>query len=71
MQIGFGELLLTLVIALVVLGPEKLPEAAQYFGETFAKLKNAWHKLQADVDLKENSDKPVTAELPGKENEQS
>ena len=39
MGIGMGELLLILVLALVVLGPERLPEVASQVGRTMADLR--------------------------------
>ena len=38
-DIGFSELLLFGVIALIVLGPEKLPQAARTAGQWYAKIR--------------------------------
>jgi len=56
-DIGFSELLLFGVIALIVLGPEKLPQAARTAGQWYAKLRRTVSTLQseieADLDLAE------------------
>ena len=46
-DIGFSELLLFGVIALIVLGPEKLPQAARTAGQWYAK--NASHSVNTTV----------------------
>lgn len=40
-MIGTGELLLILAVALVVFGPEKLPQLARSFGESVYEFKKA------------------------------
>ncbi len=47
---GFGELLLFAVIALVVLGPEKLPHATRMAGAWLGRLKRALADIQADIE---------------------
>ncbi len=47
--IDFNELLLIAVIALVVLGPEKLPGAARTAGALVRRARNAWASVQAEV----------------------
>ncbi|MDO5768929.1 MAG: Sec-independent protein translocase protein TatB [Psychrobacter sp.] len=49
-DIGFSELLLFGVIALVVLGPEKLPQAARTAGKWYAKLRRTVVTLQAEIE---------------------
>ena len=48
-DIGFSELLLFGVIALIVLGPEKLPQAARTAGQWYAKLRRTISTLQSDI----------------------
>lgn len=48
-NLGLFELTLLLVIALVVLGPDKLPEAARTVGKWYALLKNTKDRLQNDL----------------------
>lgn len=47
--IGFPELIVILVLALVVLGPQRLPELARTLGRGFAMLKRAADDAQAQV----------------------
>jgi Tat protein translocase TatB subunit len=37
---GFSEILFVAVIAIIVLGPEKLPDAMRDLGRLFIKIKN-------------------------------
>ena len=41
-DIGFGELLLIAVVALVVLGPERLPKAARFAGLWVRRARAQW-----------------------------
>ncbi len=43
---GFGEILLVLVIALVFLGPEKIPETARTLGKWAHELKRSMDDLK-------------------------
>ena len=49
-DIGFSELLLFGVIALIVLGPEKLPQAARTAGQWYAKLRRMISTLQFEIE---------------------
>ncbi|GGM06778.1 hypothetical protein GCM10010099_23470 [Streptomyces cinereus] len=49
-DIGFSELLLFGVIALMVLGPEKLPQAARTAGQWYAKLRRTVSTLQSEIE---------------------
>lgn len=49
-DIGFSELLLFGVIALIVLGPEKLPKAARTAGQWYAKLRRTVSTLQSEIE---------------------
>ena len=49
MQVGFWEIMLTLLVAVVVLGPERLPKAAHFLGKSMASVKKAWQSLQEEV----------------------
>ena len=49
-DIGFSELLLFGVIALIVLGPEKLPQAARTAGQWHAKLRRTVSTLQSEIE---------------------
>lgn len=47
--IGFPELVVILLLALVVLGPQRLPEFARMLGRGFAMLKRAADDAQTQV----------------------
>ena len=49
-DIGFSELLLFGVIALIVLGPEKLPQAARTAGQGYAKIRRTVSTLQSEIE---------------------
>lgn len=46
--LGFGEILVILVIALLVFGPEKLPEIARTLGKTAAELRRGMDDLRQE-----------------------
>ncbi len=49
--IGFTEILVILVIALIAIGPEKLPEIAKALGRAFGEFKKATDDLKKSVDV--------------------
>lgn len=49
-DIGFGELLLLAVVALVVLGPERLPHAARTLGTLLRRLRSGWESVKEEVE---------------------
>lgn len=49
-DIGFGELLLIAVVALVVLGPERLPKAARFAGLWVRRARAQWYSVKAELE---------------------
>jgi sec-independent protein translocase protein TatB len=49
-EISFGKLLLLALVALVVLGPEKLPHAARTAGLLMRRMRNGWDNVRAEVE---------------------
>ncbi len=49
-DIGFSEIFLFGVIALIVLGPEKLPQAARTAGKWYAKLRRTISTIQSEIE---------------------
>jgi sec-independent protein translocase protein TatB len=49
-DIGFSELLLIAVVALVVLGPERLPKAARFAGLWVRKARAQWHSVKSELE---------------------
>lgn len=49
-DIGFSELLVIAVVALVVLGPERLPKAARFAGLWLRKARAQWYSVKAEFE---------------------
>lgn len=49
-DVGFSELLLLAIVALVVLGPEKLPHAARIAGAWVGRIRRTVSTLQAEIE---------------------
>ncbi|GAB6075119.1 Sec-independent protein translocase protein TatB [Nautilia lithotrophica] len=48
-DMGFTEILFIAVIAIIVLGPDKLPEAMVQIGRFVGKIKKMWRDATADI----------------------
>src|SRR3546814_7584820 len=48
--IGFSELLLIAVIALLVLGPERLPKAARFAGLWVRRARAQWYSVKSELE---------------------
>lgn len=49
-DVGFSEILVLAVVALVVLGPEKLPHAARMAGAWVARIRRTVIQVQAEIE---------------------
>ena len=49
-DIGFPELMLAAVVALLVLGPERLPGALRSLGLTLGRMRRAYYNVKAEVE---------------------
>lgn len=58
--IGLPELILIMAVALIVVGPEKLPDLARGLAKQFFELKKAANVLKDSLQEEENSGKPTT-----------
>ena len=47
---SFGELLVVALVALVVLGPERLPKAARFTGLWVRKARAHWYSVKAELE---------------------
>lgn len=55
-DIGFSELLLVGLIALLVLGPERLPVAARMAGLWIGRLKRSFNSIKSEVEREIGAD---------------
>lgn len=56
MDIGVQEILLISVIALIVLGPERLPGAVKTIAVWVGRLKRSFNDIKADIEREINAD---------------
>ncbi len=49
-DVGFSELLMTALVALVVLGPERLPKAARFAGLWVRRARAQWFSVKAELE---------------------
>lgn len=49
MRLGFWEIVVILIVALVVIGPEKLPSAAGKLGEALRSFRRASGEVKQDI----------------------
>jgi len=49
-DIGFSELLVVAIVALVVLGPERLPKAARFAGLWVRRARNQWDSVKQELE---------------------
>ena len=64
--LGFSEILLILIVALLVFGPERLPEIARTLGKASAELRRALDDLKYEVTY-QDSDIRRSRRSPGAE----
>ena len=65
-DIGFAELFVIFTIALLVLGPEKLPGAARAVGKNIGKAKRFFNNMQRQIDQEirlEELNKKIMAQM--------
>jgi sec-independent protein translocase protein TatB len=49
-DVGFSEMLVIAVVALIVLGPERLPKAARLAGLWVRKARAQWYSVKAELE---------------------
>jgi sec-independent protein translocase protein TatB len=64
--IGGQELIFILVLALIILGPSKLPEIARTLGKVMGEFNRATNDLKREIDIAAQ-EPPKSAEPPAKE----
>jgi Tat protein translocase TatB subunit len=55
-NIGGSELLIVLVLALILLGPRRLPEVGEALGRTLRRFRSASNELRDEIDVLGESD---------------
>lgn len=60
--IGFPELVLILIVALIVLGPEKLPDLAKALGRAYSEFKRAGEEIKRNIAEAGEPDKDIRKE---------
>lgn len=67
--IGLPELILICVIALIVVGPQKLPELARTLGRTLGEFKRVADDVKQTItaEMQEEMNRPYTPDPPKKE----
>jgi sec-independent protein translocase protein TatA len=64
-SIGFGEILVILVVALIVFGPRKLPEVSRTIGKSVREFRRATTNLRQEFEASvDDEDLPPTVESP-------
>jgi Tat protein translocase TatB subunit len=58
-NLGMSEIVVILVVALVFLGPKKLPELASGLGKMIRELRKATSDIKSEIELDETIRKPV------------
>lgn len=67
-DVGFSELLIIAVVALLVLGPERLPKAARFAGLWVRRARAQWYAVKSELeselaaeDLRRQLQEPLAA----------
>jgi TatA/E family protein of Tat protein translocase len=69
--LGMGEIVIILVIALLFIGPKKLPELARGLGKGMREFQKAAKGLQDHISLDETPQNHIASENPKKTNDSS
>ncbi|MGH2677011.1 MAG: Sec-independent protein translocase subunit TatA/TatB [Actinomycetota bacterium] len=61
-SLGFGEILIILVLALIIFGPRRLPEMGRTIGRSLRDLRRATSDIRTEMESDEDEPPPVTVE---------
>ena len=70
-SIGMTELLVILVVALLVIGPKRLPNLARTIGRTLRDFKNASSDFENSIDIEPEEESYDSESIKQKNNEQN
>jgi sec-independent protein translocase protein TatB len=69
-QIGWFEILIIVVLAILIIGPKDFPIMIKKIGSWVATLKNYFNEVQKDItDVKDSFDEDILDEKDNKKNE--
>ena len=54
--IGFNEILIILIIALLIIGPKKLPEIAKALGKGYREFRKSFEDLEKEFNIDEDDE---------------
>ncbi|HOJ18143.1 MAG: twin-arginine translocase TatA/TatE family subunit [Ignavibacteriales bacterium] len=57
-NIGTGEIIVVVLVALLIFGPRKLPEIARNFGKAFHHFKKSYQDVENEIKSTIEEDKP-------------
>ena len=60
-QLGPGELVVILLLALIIFGPGKLPEVGRALGKTVSEFRRATRQIEDDVSVEPRRIEPASA----------
>lgn len=57
-NIGTGEIIVIVLVALLIFGPKKLPEMARNFGKAFHQFKKSYQDVEEEIKKSIDDEKP-------------
>jgi sec-independent protein translocase protein TatA len=61
-SIGFGEILIILVLALIIFGPRRLPEMGRTIGRSLREFRRATSEIRSEIEADLDEPPPVSVE---------
>jgi sec-independent protein translocase protein TatA len=61
-SLGFGEILIILVLALIIFGPRRLPEMGRTIGRSLRDFRRATSDIRTELESEVDEPPPVTVE---------
>jgi sec-independent protein translocase protein TatA len=61
-SLGFGEILIILVLALIIFGPRRLPEMGRTIGRSLRDFRRATSDIRTELESELDEPPPVTVE---------
>jgi len=61
--IGFNEIIIILLIALIVIGPQKLPDIAKALGKGYREFRKAFNDIKDELNIDDEDDEKSYDEI--------